>query len=425
MSLATREPREFESAVPITAEQESANAAHFESKGLEYVVESGDGVKDKKPEDQPKPEDTAVPAAVAPPGDNVAPPEAGEVDEETKIAFAEAQRQTTDAEKLGWHARRTKRIREAEQKTRDLEVTTATQTALLAEKDREIERLLKAGTNPASATTQAPPAAVAASVTQPAAAPPEEEIKAKPFEKVAPKKPVFDDFKENDDPYKAFAEAGVQYAEDLSDWKLERERHNNTEEQEVRRLRSERDQQRSQVETVKEARRRRFDEAKAAHPDFDAVTNKSPMTGIMNHVLIERLKDGPEIGYQLGLPENKAIYDELFARTKKQMSGPELAEAVDDTLIELALFSKQLASRKSQTQPPQQQQSQPAAAAPPPPPASNAQLRREEAPSPAAVRGMATPGMLRPQDVDPEDSDARRDLKKKNGEMVGYIPVRK
>lgn len=411
--------RTFESSVTLTPEQIEANTAYFAEKGLEYSVRSLD--EDGQP--VAKPEDTAV---ADKPVDNAAPPVE---DAEAKAADAELLQAKTDEARLGYNAKRTKKIKELNEEVQATKAAAATKDALLAEKDKEIERLLKAGvsTSVSAPSAFAPPAQVAAAPAAPVK-PVEEDIQPKEFDRAAPKKPVFADIEASDntgDPYKAYTDALSAYSEELIQYKLDQRDHNQAQATEVARIKQEKAQkQEHQVQAV-EAEKQKFEKVRKIYPDFDAVTSPESVkyTPILVYLLKDRIPDGLELGYQLAKPENAAIYQELADKTQDKSRTPEETMGLlDEVMLDLGAFRKDLKkSANGQTQPP----AVPVVAAPPAPkPAvapqqssSTSPPRIEEAPAPAHVKGRASGAPKSLEDIDPEDTDARRAWKKQNGQM--------
>lgn len=424
--------RSFESVVPLTPEQIAANTAHFAERGVEYSVQTSDD--DGKPVpagDKPAETDTTV--ADTKTADSVAPEDA-DIHAEASAELAELQAAKTDGERLGYQAKRTKKIRELKQEVEASKATLSTKDALLAEKDREIERLLKVG-KPAEAAPVspfAPPAAPAAAPTaEPAKVDPVEEIKPKEFAEAAPAEPEFEQFQDESDPYKAYAVAMSKYTKESVRYELRKDAYDKSQAVEVDRLKQQRSQEREQGQRKAQTVAQKYQAAKEAHSDFDAVTASAPMTPIMNYVLRERIADGLEIAYQLAKPEHTELYRELFALTDPHNpknsdlhTADKIGEAVDTVLLELGSLRKDLKKGVVRN-------GQPAVAAAPvaaPPPAngtgatppqqssSDPSPRREEG-APIPVRGRSAPGPLRPEEIDPMDSDARRLARKAQGLM--------
>lgn len=411
--------RTFESSVTLTPEQIEANTAYFAEKGLEYSVRSLD--EDGQP--VAKPEDTAV---ADKPVDNAAPPVE---DAEAKAADAELLQAKTDEARLGYNAKRTKKIKELNEEVQATKAAAATKDALLAEKDKEIERLLKAGvsTSVSAPSAFAPPAPV---VAAPAASvkPAEEDIQPKEFDRAAPKKPVFADIEASDntgDPYKAYTDALSAYSEELIQYKLDQRDHNQAQATEVARIKQQRVEDQEKKVTAGRAQENKLARARELYQDFDSLTNpeKFPLTPVLGYLLRDRIPDGFELGYQLAKPENAEFYNDLTRRTaNKPRTDEEVSDLLDEVMLDLGGFRKDLKkSATGQTQPP----AVPVVAAPPAPkPAvapqqssSTSPPRIEEAPAPAHVKGRASGAPKSLEDIDPEDTDARRAWKKQNGQM--------
>lgn len=414
--------RSFESSVALTPEQVAANTEHFAGKGLEYSVRNLDGEGNPVP-DEAKPADTAV---TDKPVDKAAE---GEVDAEAKAEFAEMQQAKTDGERLGHHAKRTKKIKELSQEVESSKAALSTKDALLAEKDKEIERLLKVGVStPASAPSPFSPPAQAAPAAAPVAAPAkqdpiEEEIKAKAFEKPAPAEPIWQEILDKDttgDPYKAYAEAGIKYNRELLQYELDKREHDRTQSTEVERAKQQKSQQREQQQQAVQAEQGKFAEIAKVHPDFDSVTAAVKYTPILVYLLKDRISDGLELGYQLAKPENAELYKDLVEKTAdKSRSSDETMRLLDDVMLDLGAFRKDLKKSVAGQTP----VAKPAEAAPPigttaPQQSSSIQSPRiEEAAAPIPVRGKANGAPKGLEDIDPEDSDARRAFKKAQGLM--------
>lgn len=417
--------RSFESSVALTPEQVAANTEHFAGKGLEYSVKNLD--QDGKPvAEEAKVADTAV---ADKPADNAAPADA-EIDADAKAAHEEIQSAKTDGERLGHHAKRTKQIKELKQEVESTKAVLSTKDALLAEKDRTIELLKSGAPAPGSAPSpfappaQAAPAPAAAPATQ---APVEEEIKPKAFDRAAPKEPVWEDILANDttgDPYKAYADAGIKFNRESLQYELDKRDHDRTQSMEVERAKQQKDQQQEQQRQVQEGAQKKFEAIEKQYPDFNAVTSSKPYTPILRYLLRDRISDGLELGYQLAKPENAELYRELAEKTAdKSRPQDETMRLLDEVMLDLGAFRKDL-KKSANGQPP----AAAAAAAPPAPKpngtgaqpqqsSSTQSPRIEEAAAPAPVRGRSTGVAKRLEDIDPEDSDARRALKKQNGLM--------
>lgn len=401
---AALEDRTFESAVPLSPEQEQSNRSHFEGKGYEIEVENEGApvpVEEKQPEVVPPveaspaatPPAEAAPAAVAPPAD---------VDEETA---AEWQTLKNDGEKLGRAARKTKRIKE-------LEETKARQDGRIEELERQLD-----------AQRKTPPASTASPITDPglSTAPAVEPAKTEPakpkeFDKARPVRPKFEDFRESEDPVAAFAEANAEFNESLINWNDEKRDFAAQQERAV---------QDSQLQVNAEHAKRvntTVSKGKEAHADFVERTSAVKYTPVLQYLIHEILEDGPEIAYQLALPENKETYDRVFASTNTAPNedASSINLKIHRANTALAEFRYGL-KHKSTPAPPAGAPKPPANADPPvaatlpkqTPPAEPP--RREEA-APAPVRGRSAP-TIGIEDVDPMDSDERRRLKKERGLM--------
>ena len=364
--------RTFESAVPLDKEQQDANVRHFQEKGYDVEVESdpGDEGHEQNPS-APAPESEAVapaatgePAAATPAA--VAPEPVVHVDSDP-VAEAEWAATKNDGEKLGWRAKKTKRIRELEA---ELATTTAKSTGQIEELQRQIERL---SASPRSdAVTSQPGATEAPSSEAPKALDP---IVAKPFDKAKPAKPKFEDFANEADPYAAFTAAVDQRNEDLIDWDNQRRSHEETERTRVASAQKERD------DAVRTERQKIVDRnmavAERLHPDFRQVTDQVRYGEVLNYLLHERFgEEGMELGYQLALPENREIREEIASKVKLPAGATpsQIEKLIETGLLELGTFRGLLKHRASANgnNPPQ-----PAPAAAVPAPACRSSTRTD------------------------------------------------
>lgn len=409
--------RTFESAVELSPEQQAANAAYFEDKGLEVEVEENRADDVKPPEVakvvEPKPVDKVAEPAT-PPADGKPPAEAAapatppaevELDAESQADWQSAK---SDGEKQGKYARRTKELNDLRGKTTKLETENEVLKRQLAEREK------------AHATPSAPSPLVAPAVVEPPKKESEPEpIKAKEFEKTKPARPRLEDFQGEDDPIAAHAEAIADFAEKLSDWKDEKRDFDTGQRELVAKQEREREQKQAATNQRQETIKSRFEDARKEHSDFETVTSGMECSPVLRYLLIEELSDGLNLGYQLARPENAETLKAINEATKNAKTEQEVQKALYDTVGQLAIFREKLkAPAKVDTPVPV------AAAAPPVQESvkvtpvetpSTVKPKVEEA-APAPVRSRATPAD-RLEDIPAEDSDGRRAWKKRNGLM--------
>lgn len=420
--------RSFESSVALTPEQVVANTEHFAGKGLEYSVRNLD--EEGKPvAEVAKVADTAV---ADKPADNAAPADA-DIDADAKAAHEEIQSAKTDGERLGHHAKRTKQIKELRQEVETTKAVLSTKEALLAEKDRTIELLKSGAPAPGSAPSPFAPPAQAAPAPAVQAPPVEEEIKPKPFDKAAPKEPVWEDILASDatdDPYKAYADAGIKFNRESLQYELDKRDHDRTQATEVERAKQDRSQKEEQKRKAADAENKRFEEISTRIPDFLTVTSSVPYTPILRYCLRDRVSNGLDLAYQLAKPENIEIYKELAEKfPDKTRTEDETIADIQEAILELGGARRELKKSANGQTP---EAAKPAEQAPPavvpaakpngtgaqPQQSSSTQPPRiEEAAAPAPARGRSGGVAKRLEDFDPEDSDGRRAFKKANALM--------
>lgn len=418
MSVAVDDVRHFETAIELSPEDQRSNLEYFREQGLEADYET------PIPADAPP---AAKPPLVESPGPELNPADTPVEDEPTEEREAgdedpadtdpDDETVTNDGEKPkkpGWRAKRTAQIR-------DLEATIAQEKGA----NEELRRQLATRERPpvADASTSLAPAPV---VEVPKVAAAAEAAKPVEFAKARPTRPKFEDFVSADDPIAVFADAGLAYTEALQEWKDEKKEWDSGQKQIVQ------DQTRVQEGARQAAveRERKAQERVAAievvHPDFDEVT-RGKFTPVLAYVLRIAARDGLEIGYQLGKPENADLLAALRKTSAHKESDSQsviedkIAEATFDVAaIAVSLKERERASKKAPPAAPKAQapaqpaavQTPPASAAPPKE-ARPAQPRREEAaPVPTRSRGAAG---QRLEDIPLNDYDARRKWREANG----------
>lgn len=424
MSSRLLDDRTFESAVEHDSEQAAASAAYFKDKGYAVSVEEVDDLGNKKPAETPVETTTAV----ADKADAEPVLVDGKPVEEDILAEYQADTsEKNDGERLGRHARRTRELKELREKV-------AAETA----KREELEQLLAAKPAADAKASAFQPVPVAAPVLPvqvgPAVTTPVEEIKPKTFDKPRPVRPTIDKFQDEPDPYASFAAAGVQYAEDLSDWKDEKGQFERTQEAEVSKNTREVEEKRTRQTEFQSALNQRFEDVRKARPDFDMVTKDKQVPPILTFLLVgfpdtgleATLPDGLELAYQLSLPENAETFKEIvaIAATEKGEDARTVQAKIDMARAELVAFRKDLKRKAASAPVTTDKVVEPVVAAVAPANGkvvteqtpSNGQPRREEA-SPTTVRGRGVAPGVRPEDIDPMDSDARRRVRKQLGQM--------
>lgn len=384
MAAQLLDDRTFESATTPTAEEQLATAAHFEQKGyeVEVVPEEGEAPAEVAPE-------TVPPAAVAPA--DTAPPD-DQLDPESRADWQSA---NNDGERLGKYAKRTKQLHE-------LKTT-------VSEKEAEIERLKQELATRATAPAT-PPLSPPASVVPPSTEQPKPEapapIKAKEFEKAKPARPTIEDFADEVDPHAALAAAAMNYADQVSDWKDEKRAFEDSESIRVRTETQQQEQQAREGNERKQFIQTRFADAVREYPDLTEKTAGVAWPSVVRYLLTEEIPDGFKIGYQLAKPENAALVAELISKLPETNDPNVALRLLNEGRRLMGTIEYRLAHPASA--PPA---APPAAAAPPAPPVppSVPPPRREEA-APLPVRAHGVPA-VRPEDVNPMDSDARRALR--------------
>jgi len=410
-----------------TPEQIAANASYFKDKGYALSVEEVDEAGNKKPAEVAQPKDDA---AADKPVDTAPPVVDGQPVDADVVAEYQAESKENDGERLGRHARRTRELKE-------LRETVAKEMA----KREELEKLLaaKPAADAKSSAFQPPPPAVTAPavVEKVVENPPTDTIKPKEFDKPRPVRPTIEKFQDESDPYAALSAAGVQYAEELSDWKDEKREFDSKQQAEVAAKVREVEESRNKSTEFHTTVNQRFDEIRKTRTDFDKVTEGKQITPILRFLLVGypetglegTLPDGLELAYQLSLPENAETLKDLAESTEvTKGEDPRKTQArIDTARAELIAFRKELKKKAAAAPVTTEKPAEPVAVAPPAEPAkvngtgthqtsSATQPRREEAsPFPARGRGAAT--MQDPKDVDPMDSDERRRIRKLRGEM--------
>lgn len=408
--------RIFESAVDLTPEQEAANAAHFESKGLAYQVEKveDDGQAKGTTEGTPT-KDTAA-AGEQPPAGSAAPAVGDDsIDPQDQADFQSAK---TDGEKLGHYAKRTKKINELKATVEEKDRAYQEEKSKREELERKLAAQVAETPGPKGIADPAAPPPVEKPPVKAAEAAPAEEFKPKEFDEQRPKKPVLADFEQEADPYSAFAAAAADHAEKLLDWKDRKDKFDSEQKAEVAKNQRAAEETRNRQTSQKSKIQERWNEAQAEFPDLPQVLGKMPTSPILSLVFTERLKDGYKLAYQLNKPEHADLLKSLLDSTRNvDVNDPEaVTTAIEDSIASLAVFRKELAgSTKAKVVEPAAAaaaEAQPNGTGKPPEQALPSQPppRREEA-SPASVRGRAGV-QLRPEDVDSMDSDERRRLRK-------------
>lgn len=388
--------RTYENATQLTPEEQAANLAYFEGEGMHVEVVPEDG---EVPPAVAPVEPVTPPAVVAPTPDSAAPAvDDPSIDAESRADWQSAK---NDGERLGHYAKRTKKINELK--------------TAVSDKERENEELRRqladktaAAAGPSPFVAPAPVPAAEAPKPAPVV---EQPIVAKEFDEPEPKEPTLADFADADDPYVALNAATIKHTKDLIARAERKRTHEETQRGEVQRQQQQREQQQATVVQ----RQQRVRDVVQSHSDFEAVTQRATYTPVIKHLLNDKLPDGLELAYQLGLPENADFLRELNEKTMTVNGDPEakVLGALDDGLMELGYFRRFLKS-KAATPPAEA----PPPAAPPapvvPPTPPDAPPRREEA-APVPVRGRAA-ATLRPEDVDPMDSDERIRIRKAAGQ---------
>jgi len=419
--------RTFENAVEQSPEEQAATLAHFKDKGYDVQVEES-GEEQHQPADKPAEPKTPAPpepdkSAAAPPAPEKAVPAAGApaaeeheaIDAETRAEY-QAESTKSDEEKLGRHAKRTKRLHELETARSEDARKLAVQEATIA----ELRARVAQPSTPSSLVATPQPAATPAK--EPAKA--EEPIKPVEFSEARPARPKLEDYADQDDPVAALEEARTEYTEKLVDWNDKRRAFDQTEKQRVDTAQRERDTQRQTEVKRNEGITKRLSDVRQAHPNFDRETDaanfgRDNTNKIMRHLLVESLPDGLELAYELAQPAHQAELEEIVKKVGDPKTPDEVSQALYVAAQEIAIFRYKL---KSETKPP----AAPVAAVPPlaaaaaaaaPQQTSPNQPPRREEPSPTPIKGRSAAPTLKPEDVDPMDSDARRKLRKERGEM--------
>lgn len=421
MSARILDDRTFETAVDQSPEEQAANAAYFADKGYavttEEVDESGNKVS-TEPAGPAKTETDEVPVV------DGTPVEADILAEHAEIATK------NDGERLGYNARRTRKIKELEE-------------GLASEKAKreQLEKLLEAKPAAEAKSSAFQPPPPPAPVTAPvqagpaAAAPPVEEIKPKEFDKPRPTRPTLEQFQDEADPYAALTAAGIDYAEKLYEWDKDKSKFERDQEVEVSKQTREVEAKKTKEKEYFTALSQRLDDVRKSHPDYDLVTQGSNATPILYFLLVGNkdtgleptLPDGIELAYQLHLPENAETLKELtkISEVPNGEDGRSVQNRIDMVRAELVAFRKDLKRKATAAPVTTEKPAEPVAAAPPPANGkpngtttqvspSNGQPRREEA-SPTPVKGRGVTPSTRLEDVDPEDYDARKALRRQQG----------
>lgn len=412
---AALDDRTFESAVPLDADQQAANLQHFRDKGYDVEVEDDPNAPASTEEEQPSPAAQPAPPEPAPaaqPAPAAAPqaapgaatPPVPEI-EADPVAEAEWAATKNDGEKLGWRAKKTKRIKELES---ELDRTRAEDKGRIEELQRQIERLSASG--PAAGQTATPAASEPSATSQPASA--TEPIAAKPFEKPKPPKPKFEDFQNEADPYLAYTAAVDDRNEKLIEWDNERRAHEEQQRVEIAQRQKQRDD--AVLAERQKIVNRNVEAVEREIPDWRTVTDKVKWAPVINHVLHERLGvEGMKLAYELAKPENRQVFDEISATANQFHAGmpqSDLESLIHRVTLDLGTFRGTLKATAN---------AQPAAAAPAVPAPAPVQTpptpqpRREEAaPTPVRSRGALEDRL---EDIPVEDSDARRAWKRARG----------
>jgi hypothetical protein len=401
MSVAVDDTRTFRSAVDLTPEDQQSNVDYFKEQGLDVQVEGEEtpaAPVTPEPETPPRPVESQEPESQEPADPGA---DAHEPTGETPAIDGEK------PEKLGWRAKKNQELRDLKAK--------------LAERDganEELRRQLAARETPVAAspaTSLSPaPVAEAPKVTEPP--------KAKEFEKPRPVRPKYEDFVTADDPLAAYNDALGEHTEKLSDWKDEKREFDNVQKQAIQDQASVRQSaQQVQVERERVAQEK-VAAIRVVHPDFDEVTNNK-FNPVLAYVLRNAAKNGLEIGYQLGKPENADLLATLRQSSahKETDSQTVIEQKIAEATFDVAEIAQELKKRAGKNAPPAAPKAAAAAASaqtPPPaaPPAKRtaAEPRSEEAtPAPSRSRGAAAD---RFEDIPKGDYDARRKWREAHGE---------
>ena len=418
--------RTFETAVEQTPEEKQATLAHFREKGLDAEIdfEEGEGQPaepEKQKPDSSQPDDKTPPAQPESTPPQSAPaaaePASEPVDAESQAEFHAVK---NDGEKLGKWARKNKEIRE-------LKSSVSERDNKLAEKDGRIAELQRQ-----LAEKSAVPAAPLVSPPQAPEPVKEEPIKPQEFSEPKPTLPKLADFADQDDPVAALEEARNEWLLKTDDWRERKREFDRSEKERVQNLEKERDSKRNTEVERNERISQRLEAARKDHPDFDAKTQaanfgplKSTTNQIMQYLLVEDMEDGLNLAYELATNHPDEL-EQIIKNIGTPKTNQEVASAINRATQDLAVFRYKIQASKPADPPPAPaaESVPPKTAAPPnPAPQSPPQQtppvnppRREE-PSPAPARGRSGGPTTRIDDIDPMDSDARREAKKRAGLM--------
>lgn len=395
--------RTFETGTELTTEEVADNRAYFEETGRAYNATVVDGEGSAAPQSSAPTEVAPAPGTDSPNGTAAPPAEEVPVDAETQ---AEWNQLKSDGEKLGYNARRTKKIKE-------LSAAVDAEKVRLEERDKRIkeleERLAKAPATPDSLTATQPSMAAATPPVQTEAPPP---IKAKEFDKPRPVRPKLEDFADEIDPAGALATKGVIYAEELQEWKDEKRDFDDEQKVLVRQQEQEREQAQSRETTRKMAIDKKFEDVRRDFPDFDAKVNPVYFTPTLKYLLLDKLPDGLHLGYELAKPENAEVLRSLVGATSEVQDAVKIEDQIINGAAELAIFRKSLKDKGTNGTP-----ATPVVATPPEQTPSNATPPRREESAPLPVRGRQAGPAIRLEDIPVEDYDTRRKWREANGQL--------
>jgi hypothetical protein len=427
MPSTTLDDRTFDSGVEPTPEETASTLAYFKEKGYDVEAIAEGATEPEKPE--------TPPATVVPPADKVAEPEPVvpteqtpavvaapaepeiEIDPESRHDFESAK---NDGEKLGRLAKKTKIINELKGTVAQKDGTIDELRRLLAEKEK----------SPAPAPVEPSPLVATPAKVEVKKDPEPEAIKPGEFSEPEPALPKLADYADLDDPVEALENARTEYVKKLNDWAWKKRDFDHAEKERIASESKKRDQQQSAQTQRQQRITQRYEEAKRQYPDFETRTAPSnlKMTPTMVYLFKEGLPDGFTLAYELTKPEHaetlKSIYDSTNLSEADKTDPDKVAEVINQAVGELAVFRARLKSTE-----PAQAEAAAATAAPatpapvkPPPqtppaaqPSAAAQPRKEE-PSPEPARGRGAPA-TRLEDIPLDDYDARREWRKRNGEL--------
>ena len=205
------------------------------------------------------------------------------------------------------------------------------------------------------------------------------------------------------------ADFTAKFARNYVSWDRRKQTFESTEATRVARETQEREQQNSEKTEKRRYIETRYQEALREHPDLVERTQAVQWPSVVRYLLTEEIANGFKLGYALAKPENAALAAELIQKFPETTDPRVALRQIDEARYALGVMDARLTYG---TPAPAAPPVVPVAAAPPAPtpiPPSAPPPRREEA-APLPVRGHGAPS-IRPEDVNPMDSDARRALR--------------